>query len=325
MDDHQAKCGKRDRDCLQPQQSVQMVAIKVEEKSHVFQKDDQTSANELNALQWVARHVPVSHEKCILGPGVLLAGDAQFVYTISPYDFFHTGSLSLFEYCEMQPKSCLREETARGLFQKITKGLAMLQRVHICHRNLNLESFILCRQPATTGSENIMAVEENEFDPASTPYCCTITHLGHAMLVPRDGKHQLVSSLQILHTGCNPQYVAPEIFDCHANKNGNTSLMSEGYSVDIWSAGMILLTMLLGNDVLFHAPVQEDSIFRVICTTGGLKRHVRMFEKKRNEVTGIIPPISEGVIDLLDKILCFDPLKRLSLSEIQDHPWLRDD
>ena len=55
------------------------------------------------------------------GPSVLLAGDAEHVYTITPYDYYHTGSSSLFEYCATQPGGVVAEETARGFFRQIVK------------------------------------------------------------------------------------------------------------------------------------------------------------------------------------------------------------
>ena len=120
----------------QPQ--VQMVAIRVEPRARVFPNDDDNNkhsirtlqlANELAVLQWVARHGDSNNTRApavpeyVQGPSVLLAADAEYIYTIVPYDYYHTGSCTLFDYCATQPGGRLPEETARSLFQQIVKVL----------------------------------------------------------------------------------------------------------------------------------------------------------------------------------------------------------
>ena len=118
-----------------PPPQVRMVAIRVEPRSRVVfsphQQQQQPNsfdsfANELAALQWVAKHAGVgadmsAEEEYVQGPSVLLAGDDENVYTITPYDYYHKGSCSLFEYCATQPGTQLPEETARRFFQQIVK------------------------------------------------------------------------------------------------------------------------------------------------------------------------------------------------------------
>ena len=111
-----------------PQNQVQMVAIRLDKKTCVFQENDEPYLKtQLSALQWVAQHAS-QNDACeyVQGPSALLAGDEEHVYTITPYDYYHTGSSTLFEYCATQPAGVVPEETARGFFQQIVKVRAQL-------------------------------------------------------------------------------------------------------------------------------------------------------------------------------------------------------
>jgi len=132
-----ASLGKRAVDEALPPKQVQMVAIRVEPRARVFaassnDTDHSSLANELAALQWVQQQqqsgtdttstttTTTQEQEFVQGPSVLLAGDAEHVYTIAPYDYYHTGSSSLLEYCCVRGGT-LSEDTARGLFRQIVK------------------------------------------------------------------------------------------------------------------------------------------------------------------------------------------------------------
>lgn len=77
-----------------------------------------------------------------------------------------------------------------------------------------------------------------------------------------------------------------------------------GESIDIWSCGVILLTLLLGRPVWSIANVDGDEMFREFYEKG-LERFG--FEKSLNE--------------LLLSMLKLDPTERLSAREILEHEW----
>jgi serine/threonine protein kinase len=77
-----------------------------------------------------------------------------------------------------------------------------------------------------------------------------------------------------------------------------------GESIDIWSCGVILLTLLLGRPVWSIADVGRDEMFREFYEKG-LERFG--FEKKLDE--------------LLRSMLKLDPIERLSAREILEHEW----
>lgn len=120
-----------------------------------------------------------------------------------------------------------------------------------------------------------------------------------------DGVNYYMIENQTL-TASNPQYLAPELWK-------NDGAPFDGYAIDVWSAGVMLLAMLFGNEKLFVAPVPEDRAFHEICMQGHLQQHVR----KRKL------PISDDVLDLLQGMLRVDPNDRLTLKQVEEHPWLK--
>ena len=146
------------------------------------------------------------------------------------------------------------------------------------------------------------------------------------------GTHEEPGRIQILQpqpcAGGYPQYVAPELWSDNATGTADSyAIEFDGYAADLWSAGVMLLAMLVGTDALFVAPVAADPVFRRICT-GGLKKYVAKTQKKKQLSTNTATtsgPISEEAIDLLQRMLRVDPRERLMLADVQQHPWVRSD
>ena len=317
----------------------------------------------------------------VQGPSVLLAGDAEHIYIIAPYEYYHTGSCSLFDYCATQPDGRLSEETARPFFQQIVKvcmffcfedqwvllsfvnqiphfslvvrvgsfwqGLETLQRVQICHRNLSLESVVL-RQRSNTRVRGQSVSSANNNNNDGTCYQCTITQLGNAVRVPlsslpqdddkQDTEHMSPATATLLSVaGRNPQYVAPELWgdqsesDSHLGHGTSTYTTSVegGYASDLWSAGVMLLAMLLGSDALFAAPIPADPVFRRITD----RHHLKEYIATQNMNSSASSPmggaknrfISEEAVDLLQRMLRVEPSERLTLTDLVQHPWLYSD
>ena len=78
-------------------------------------------------------------------------------------------------------------------------------------------------------------------------------------------------------------------------------------SADVWSAGVLLYAVCAG-----YLPFSDPNIPRLI-------------EKVINEDPVYPNFFSDELRDLLTKMLCKDPLKRISLSEITQHPWFNKD
>lgn len=100
-----------------------------------------------------------------------------------------------------------------------------------------------------------------------------------------------------LMTSCgSPCYAAPEVIEARAY---------EPLLADIWSLGIILYLMLSG-----FLPFQHKSthtLYKLILAA--------QYEIPRS--------ISRLAADLIMSILKVNPTKRINISEIRNHPWLR--
>jgi len=106
------------------------------------------------------------------------------------------------------------------------------------------------------------------------------------------------------------------------------------YAVDIWSVGCILAE-LLNRKPLFRGEnyvSQLDKIFRVIGTpeekdyaiftnTAALSYVQKMEKLKPIPWNEVFPSASEKAIDLLSKMLVFNPAERITAAEALEHPY----
>jgi len=113
----------------------------------------------------------------------------------------------------------------------------------------------------------------------------------------------VVDSLTMLRTMCGtPSYLAPEVV-----KQNNT----EGYDnlVDSWSVGVIVFSMLTNAGPFIEDENQRDIRARILDRTIDWNT---LFNKN----------LSEEAYTFIRGLLQEDPLKRLSLTNALDHPWL---
>ena len=92
-----------------------------------------------------------------------------------------------------------------------------------------------------------------------------------------------------------PDYMAPEILQGKYN-----------YRCDIWSLGVIMYSMLYGD-----LPFKSDNITQI---------QLNILRSPLKFPATI--PVSVGAQDLLSKLLCKSPNRRISLKEIRNHTWL---
>jgi len=120
-------------------------------------------------------------------------------------------------------------------------------------------------------------------------------------------------------------YRAPEIL-----------LGSQYYStpVDIWSTGCIFAEMLT-NRPLFPGDSEIDQIFRIFRSLGSpteemwqgwtsLPDFKPIFQKwKKQSLSGILPGADPVALDLLEKLLVYDPQKRITAKEAVEHLYFQ--
>ncbi|VFQ63187.1 unnamed protein product [Cuscuta campestris] len=95
-------------------------------------------------------------------------------------------------------------------------------------------------------------------------------------------------------------YVAPEVLQ---NRYGK--------EIDVWSAGVILYILLCGRPPFWAD--NEKGIFKKIL--GG----------EIDLQTQPWPSISSDAKDLITKMLCMEPKKRITAAQALEHPWLKED
>ena len=159
------------------------------------------------------------------------------------------------------------EDRAKKIFCQIVSALRYLhEEMLIVHRDLKLENIL--------------------FD---ANYNIRLIDFGFSTLE--------TNSEKLFNTFCGSlNYMAPEIFA----KKPYTS------SVDMWSLGIILYTMLVGHLPFFHSSASK------------LRELVLTTEPTYPDY------LSDPVIDLLKKLLEKDPKKRITAAETAFHPWVKN-
>merc|ERR1719505_169903 len=134
------------------------------------------------------------------------------------------------------------------------------------------------------------------------------------------------------HTGILTEYVATRWY-----RAPEIMLNSKGYtkSIDIWSVGCILAEMLM-NKPLFPGKHYLDQLNMILDVLGTPSSDTLQFiknEKARSYLCGlpykqkrnladIFPDASPKALDLLEKLLAFNPNHRVSVEEALAHPYL---
>lgn len=113
------------------------------------------------------------------------------------------------------------------------------------------------------------------------------------------GLSNIMKDGEFLQTSCgSPNYAAPEVI------NGK---LYAGPEVDAWSCGVILYVMLCGR-----LPFDDDHI-------------PALFKKITSGVFTMPGYLSQGARGILSGLLQVDPLKRMTLAQVRQHPWFTTD
>jgi 5'-AMP-activated protein kinase catalytic alpha subunit len=98
-----------------------------------------------------------------------------------------------------------------------------------------------------------------------------------------------------LRTSCgSPNYAAPEVI------SGN---LYAGPEVDVWSCGVILYALLCGT-----LPFDDESI-------------PNLFKKIKSGMYSLPSHLSQSSRELILRMLVVDPIKRITMAEVRQHPW----
>lgn len=109
------------------------------------------------------------------------------------------------------------------------------------------------------------------------------------------GLSNVIHDGDFLRTSCgSPNYAAPEVI------SGN---LYAGAEVDVWSCGVILYALLCGT-----LPFDDESI-------------PNLFKKIKSGMYALPSHLPAPAKELIMRMLVVDPMKRLTISEVRQHPW----
>lgn len=101
----------------------------------------------------------------------------------------------------------------------------------------------------------------------------------------------------LLKTSCgSPNYAAPEVI---------SGKLYAGPEVDVWSCGVILYALLCGS-----LPFDDENI-------------PNLFKKIKGGIYTLPSHLSAAARDLIPRLLVVDPMKRMTISQIRQHPWFQ--
>lgn len=111
------------------------------------------------------------------------------------------------------------------------------------------------------------------------------------------GLSNLMRDGDLLNTPCgSPNYAAPEVI---------SGQLYAGSEVDVWSCGIILFALLCAK-----LPFDDDLI-------------PNLFKKIREGAFTFPPHVSDECKQLIGSMLVVDQLKRSTIAEIREHPWVK--
>eukprot|EP00571_Detonula_confervacea_P017113 CAMPEP_0172312376 /NCGR_PEP_ID=MMETSP1058-20130122/17263_1 /TAXON_ID=83371 /ORGANISM="Detonula confervacea, Strain CCMP 353" /LENGTH=613 /DNA_ID=CAMNT_0013025809 /DNA_START=255 /DNA_END=2096 /DNA_ORIENTATION=+ len=190
------------------------------------------------------------------------------------------------------PTGRLDESQARTWFRQILCAINHLQKKGVCHRDLCLE--------------NMMVDENNNIRIIDFGLCLRVPFAdqNNRNLVSDVSANTSRRLMKAQGQSGRWEYMAPEVCMRHET--------FDGFAIDLWAAGIVLFEFLVGKKP-FAMPDPVDQNFHTIAVEDKLDW---LLQSKEIEV-------NDEAVDLLQKMLQYDPAKRLTLSEIINHPWVR--
>jgi serine/threonine-protein kinase CHEK1 len=173
------------------------------------------------------------------------------------------------------------EDIAQLYFLQLISGVSFIHSKGVAHRDLK--------------PENILMSESGNLKLAD---------FGMATMFEYKGQKKLSGTM------CgSPPYIAPEVLACgRGDKRSNDITKYAPELVDIWSCGVILFVLLVGNTP-WDEPTRHSWEFQEYKKTHG-RSSDSLWER-----------IPVDALSLLRGMMNIDPGKRFSFAQIRQHPW----
>lgn len=217
------------------------------------------------------------------------------IYVVMEY----VKSGELFDY--IVEKGRLPEEEARHFFQQIISGLESCHRNMVVHRDLKPENLLLDARHhvklADFGLSNVMRDGHFLKTSCGSPnYAAPEVISGVALSgsAVGDWLPGIWSRLQIM------DFLTGISLDCICRSAGK---LYAGPEVDVWSCGVILYALLCGS-----LPFDDENI-------------PNLFKKIKQGSYSFPNYLTPGARDLIRRMLIVQPLERITIPEIRQHPW----
>ena len=221
-------------------------------------------------------HLAIPHELCIIR---LLVDDIhKNEHIIELRDIVHENGqwYEVLQYCGRGDlvraldghKGALPEFDCQRIFKQLIDGLKYMHTRGVSHRDMKLENCLV-----------------------DAFHQIKITDFGKSVIY-LDDDGERIKFFEPIGTVA---YMAPEVF------------YGQGYygdEVDVWSTGVVLLTMLCG-DIMWEKPDFDDEDFKWFLD-GHLFRSYTF---------------PDSLKDLLSRMLEVDPKERIKLDDVMKHPW----
>ncbi|XP_072340245.1 phosphorylase b kinase gamma catalytic chain, skeletal muscle/heart isoform-like isoform X2 [Scyliorhinus torazame] len=190
--------------------------------------------------------------------------------TFLVFDLMKRGEL--FDY--LTHKVVLSEKETRNVMRELLEAIHYLHKLNIVHRDIKTENILLDDQ---------VHVRLSDFG-----FAC---HLRH------DEK---------LRDLCGtPGYLAPELLICSMDENH----AGYGKEVDMWSAGVVMYTLLAGSPPFWH---RKQMVMLRFIMEGNYQLTSNEWEDR-----------SDTVKELISRMLTVDPSKRITAEEALSHPFFQ--
>ncbi|KAJ8552126.1 hypothetical protein K7X08_028569 [Anisodus acutangulus] len=214
------------------------------------------------------------------------------------YLVFEYLDLDLKKHMDSSPEFSKDPRVVKTFLYQMLRGIAYCHSHRVLHRDLKPQNLLI--------------------DPRTKVLKLADFGLGRAFGIPvRTFTHEVVTLW----------YRAPEIL-----------LGSRHYStpVDVWSAGCIFAEMVNQRRPLFPGDSEIDELFKIFRAVGtpnedtwpgvtSLPDYKSAFPKwPAKDLATVVPNLDISGLDLLGKMLCLDPSKRITARSALEHEYFKD-